>query len=85
MLSILFLFSCQFRTWFEFNNFLCSNLDRLFSRGLIPIRAPLSTTLKVPKPTNDTLSPAFIALVTDAINASNAFLNQSLTNQTPLP
>nr|DAZ03916.1 MAG TPA: hypothetical protein [Caudoviricetes sp.] len=34
MLSILFLFSCQFRTWFEFNNFLCSNLDRLFSRGV---------------------------------------------------
>ena len=29
MLSILFLFSCQFRTWFEFNNFLCSNLQRL--------------------------------------------------------
>ena len=34
-------------------------------------RAPLSTTLKVPKPTNDTLSPAFIALVTDAIHAGD--------------
>lgn len=42
------------------------------------MRAPLSTTLKVPKPTNDTFSPAFIALVTDATNASNAFFESAL-------
>lgn len=40
--------------------------------GLMPRRAALSDTANVPKPTNDTLSPAFRAFVIDAMKASNA-------------
>ena len=45
--------------------------------GLMPRRAALSDTANVPKPTNDTLSPAFRAFVIDAMKASNAFLESA--------
>ena len=43
-----------------------------FVEGLIPVLSALSLTEKVPKPTRDTLSPAFIALVTEVMKASSA-------------
>jgi hypothetical protein len=48
-----------------------------FVAGFIPTRPALSVTEKVPKPTNATLSPAFNAFVTDAINASNALFESA--------
>ena len=65
----------EFRPRFEFNNLLCRNLNEMLGgRVYAPIRADLSTAENVPKPTSTTLSPAFIALPTDARNASSAFL-----------
>ena len=41
--------------------------------GLIPILSAFSTTEKVPKPTNDTLSPLFSAFETAETTPSTAF------------
>ena len=41
--------------------------------GLMPSLAGLSLTLNVPKPTNETLSPATIASVSTSVNALHAF------------